>query len=76
MKLIYALLIIAIIFLIYVYWKNTENFRYRHRHWYPHYYSYPYYYYPSLYTYFPFYYPYTYPYTPCMETVTGDIVCQ
>lgn len=73
MKSIYLLIILALIFGIIVYWKNTENFRYRHRHRYPHYYSYPYYYYPSLYTYFPFYYPYTY--TPCLETVSGDIVC-
>jgi|688.fasta_scaffold2600010_2 hypothetical protein len=74
MKTAYLLFIIAIIILVGVYWKNTENFRYRHRHRYPHYYSNPYYYYPSLYTYFPFYYPYTY--TPCMETVAGDIICE
>ena len=73
MKLVYILIIIAIIFGIITYFKNTENFRYRRRHFYPHYYSYPYYSYPSLYTYFPFYYPYTY--TPCMETVSGEIIC-
>ena len=34
---------------------------------------YPYYYYPELYnSYFPF--PYSY-YNPCVQTVTGDIMC-
>ncbi len=74
MKITQLLVVVAIIIGVIVYWKNTENFRYRRRHRYPHYYyTYPYYSYPSLYTYFPFYYPYTY--TPCIQTVSGEIVC-
>jgi hypothetical protein len=36
-------------------------------------YYYPYYSYANL---FPYYYPYYTYYTPCMQTVTGAVVCE
>jgi hypothetical protein len=47
------------------YWRGYD--------WYNYYNRYPYYSYPSLYS---LYYPYYSFYTPCMQTVTGDIVCE
>lgn len=72
---------IVIIIIIWILFKDkietTEGFwpgnYWRGYDWYNYYNRYPYYSYPSLYS---LYYPYYSFYTPCMQTVTGDIVCE